>query len=112
IAFEAPFHKLATGGRISYNEFVYGVDNSVLEQAINFAMEKGMYYGVNVVAGTCNQCGYSGDFHDNCPKCGTHDITVVTRVCGYLSFDQIHGDSRYNPGKQKEVKERVKHNFK
>lgn len=82
IAFEAPFHKLATGGRISYNEFVYGVDNSVLEQAINFAMEKGMYYGVNVVAGTCNQCGYSGDFHDNCPKCGTHDITVVTRVCG------------------------------
>lgn len=29
-----------------------------------------------------------------------------------LSFDQIHGDSRYNPGKQKEVKERVKHNFK
>lgn len=112
IAFEAPFHKLATGGRISYNEFVYGVDNSVLEQAINFAMENGMYYGVNVVAGTCNQCGYSGDFHDNCPKCGTHDITVVTRVCGYLSFDQIHGDSRYNPGKQKEVKERVKHNFK
>lgn len=82
IAFEAPFHKLATGGRISYNEFVYGVDNSVLEQAINFAMEKGMYYGVNVVAGTCNQCGYSEDFHDNCPKCGTHDITVVTRVCG------------------------------
>lgn len=82
IAFEAPFHKLATGGRISYNEFVYGVDNSVLEQAINFAMENGMYYGVNVVAGTCNQCGYSGDFHDNCPKCGTHDITVVTRVCG------------------------------
>lgn len=82
IAFEAPFHKLATGGRISYNEFVYGVDNSVLEQAINFAMEKGMYYGVNVVAGTCNQCGYSGDFHDNCPKCRTHDITVVTRVCG------------------------------
>lgn len=82
IAFEAPFHKLATGGRISYNEFVYGVDNSVLEQAINFAMENGMYYGVNVVAGTCNQCGYSGDFHDNCPKCGIHDITVVTRVCG------------------------------
>ena len=82
IAFEAPFHKLATGGRISYNEFVYGVDNSVLEQAINFAMENGMYYGVNVVAGTCNQCGYSGDFHDNCPKCDTHDITVVTRVCG------------------------------
>lgn len=29
-----------------------------------------------------------------------------------LSFDQIHGDSRYNPGKQKEVKERVKHNLK
>lgn len=84
IAFEAPFHKVATGGRISYNEFVFGVDNSVLEQAINFAMENGMYYGVNVVAGTCNKCGHSGDFHDTCPKCGTHDITVVTRVCGLI----------------------------
>ena len=41
-----------------------------------------MYYCVNVFAVTCNQCDYSGDFHDNCPKCGTHDITVVTRVCG------------------------------
>jgi len=29
-----------------------------------------------------------------------------------LSFDQIHGDSRYNPGKQKEVRERVKHSMK
>lgn len=29
-----------------------------------------------------------------------------------LSFDQIHGDSRYNKGKQKEVQQRVKHSTK
>ena len=112
ILYEAPFHQIATGGRISYNEFVYGVDPSVLEQAVKFAMNQGMYYGINVVSATCSACGHSGDFHDECPECGSKDITVVTRVCGYLSFDQIHGDSRYNPGKQKEVKERVKHSMK
>lgn len=89
ISFEAPYHALATGGRISYNEFVYGVDTSVLLQAINFAMSQGMYYGVNIVAATCNACGHSGDFHDECPRCGSTDITVVTRVCGLTNTSSL-----------------------
>lgn len=112
IDFESPFHQIATGGKISYNEYVFGVDESVLEQAIDYAMSKGLYYGVNVISSTCSECGESGDFHDECPKCHSHNITVVSRVCGYLSFDQIHGDSRYNKGKQKEVQQRVKHSTK
>lgn len=110
INFEAPFHEIATGGRISYCEFPYGVDNNVLKQAIDFAMDKGMYYGVNVISATCGGCNHHGDFDDTCPVCGSEEVTSVSRVCGYLSFGKVKGKSRYNLGKQAEIRERVKHN--
>lgn len=109
ISFEAPFHNIATGGRISYCEFPYAVDNNVLMHAVDFAMNKGMYYGVNVISATCPNCNHHGDFDDSCPKCGNTEITSVSRVCGYLSFGKVKGDSRYNIGKQAEIKDRVKH---
>ncbi len=108
IAFEAPFHAIATGGRISYCEFPYGVDRVVLRKSIDFAMEKGMYFGANVISATCCNCGKHGDF-DVCPDCGSEDIISVSRVCGYLSFGKVKGDSRYNLGKQAEIRDRVKH---
>ena len=79
---EAPYHQIAKGGKISYNEFVYGVDSEVLEQAIDTAMKLGLYYGVNVVSTTCEGCGHSGDFRDCCPKCQSKNLTEVTRCCG------------------------------
>lgn len=109
LKYEAPFHKMATGGRISYNEFKYATDTMVLHQAIDVAMKLGLYYGVNIVSTTCESCGYQGDFHDGCPKCGSKELTEVTRCCGYLSFSKINGESRYNPGKEQEIKDRVKH---
>lgn len=108
IAFEAPFHAIATGGRISYCEFPYGVDNNVLKHAIDFAMDKGLYYGVNVISANCVDCSHKGDF-ETCPRCGSENVTSVSRVCGYLSFGKIKGDTRYNLGKQAEVRDRVKH---
>lgn len=111
IAFEAPFHEIATGGRISYCEFSYGVDNNVLKQAVDFAMDKGMYYGVNVISATCGDCNHHGDFDESCPVCESENITSVSRVCGYLSFGKVKGNSRYNLGKQAEIRERVKHTW-
>lgn len=110
ITLEYPFHRIATGGRISYCEFPYGVDNNVLKQSVDYAMKNGMYFGVNVVSATCCDCGYQGDF-EICPKCGSDYITSVSRVCGYLSFGKIKGDSRYNLGKQAEIRDRIKHTF-
>lgn len=114
IAFEQPFHEIATGGRISYCEFPYGTDTDILTEAIDFAMDNGMYYGVNVVSSSCNRCSNVGDFFDTCPKCGSDDIVSVTRVCGYLSFSKSgsNDDGRYNPGKQAEILDRVKHGQK
>lgn len=112
IHFEAPFHKIATGGRISYCEFPYGIDKRILQQVVDYAMDKGLYYGVNVISATCGECSHHGDFSDNCPKCKSENVTSVSRVCGYLSFGKVKGDSRYNIGKQAEVRERIKHKIR
>lgn len=108
INMEEEFHSISTGGRISYSEFPYAVDSNVLRQAIDYAMSKGLYYGVNVVASTCNECHHRGDFTE-CPLCESENITSVVRCCGYLSYVVIKGDTRFNEGKQEEIKDRVKH---
>lgn len=83
INYEKPFHNIATGGHISVAEFVNGVEHSVLEQCIKYAMSQpNMYFGVNIVSTTCNDCGEMGDFRDECPVCGSHTLTEVDRVCG------------------------------
>lgn len=107
--FEAPYHKIATGGRISFAEYPYGISNNVLKDCVDYAMDLGLYYGVNIVSSSCSLCNDQGDFLDECPKCHNKDITTVTRACGYLSFSKIKGNTRYNLGKQAEIRERVKH---
>lgn len=111
ILFESDFHKLATGGRISYNEFKFNAPNALLKQSVDFAMKQGLYYGVNMISATCGDCGYQGDFDDKCPSCSSEDITSISRCCGYLSYGKVKGDTRYNIGKQAEIKDRVKHSM-
>lgn len=106
---ESPYHKYATGGRITFAEYPYGIDSRVLKDCTDYAMDLGLYNGVNIVSSSCPNCAHHGDFLDACPKCGNLDITTVTRACGYLSFSKIKGDTRYNVGKQAEIRERVKH---
>lgn len=108
IAIESKYHKLSAGGRITYTEFPYAVDSNVLKQSIQFAMNQGLYYGVNVVSSSCDDCGEKGDFNI-CPSCRSHNVTVVERVCGYLTLAQTKGDTRLNKGKLAETKDRVKH---
>lgn len=107
---EAPFHSKSTGGRISYTEFPYAVDTNVLLDSIQYAMSKGLYYGVNIVSSSCCDCGHKGDF-EICPECNSENVTVVVRVCGYLTFKQTKGDTRLNQGKLSETHDRVKHTF-
>lgn len=106
---ESAYHKLATGGRITFAEYPFGIDSKVLKHCVDYAMDLGLYNGVNIVSSSCPECSYQGDFLDACPECGNTDITTVTRACGYLSFSKIKGDTRYNVGKQAEIRERVKH---
>lgn len=105
---ESKYHQLSAGGRITYTEFPYAVDSNVLKQSIEFAMKQGLYYGVNVVSSSCDDCGHKGDF-SVCPVCESRNVTMIERVCGYLTLAQTKGDTRLNKGKLAETHDRVKH---
>lgn len=109
ISYEAPFHQIAQGGHIGYVELPYGVSTSSLESIIRYAMDKGMYFGINVVSAVCCNCNEHGDFIDDCPNCKSKDINIITRVCGYLAVLKRNGEYRQNPGKIAETMQRVDH---
>jgi len=43
---------------------------------------------------------------DECPKCGSHDLTKIDRMNGYLSYSRVHGDTMLSDAKMKEISER------
>lgn len=115
IDFEAPYHKIASGGHISYCEFPnlrYNV--KALEAVWDYAVEHLAYFGTNTPSDDCLECGFEGEFTCTsdgfkCPSCGNTDsgkMNVIRRVCGYLGQPSARG---FNPGKQAEVAHRVKH---
>ena len=115
IQFEAPYHKIASGGHISYVEFPDMKNNlKALEAVWDYAMEHLAYFGTNLPSDKCFECDFDGEFKATskgfeCPKCGNRDsgtMNVIRRVCGYLGAVNARG---FNPGKQAEVEHRVKH---
>lgn len=113
--FEMAYPPLASGGFICYGEYPNIQHNlKALEDVWDYSYERVPYYGTNTPIDECYECGFTGEFECTskgftCPKCGNHDsskVSVTRRVCGYLGSP----DARpFNPGKQEEVKRRVKH---
>lgn len=113
--FESSYHRIATGGNISYAEYPDMKRNlEALESALDYAMLHGNYYGTNTPTDKCFECGYDGEFTAtnkgyHCTKCGNSNpetVSVVRRTCGYLGrVDSIP----YIEGKQLEIINRVKH---
>lgn len=116
---EEPMFNISKGGRISYNEFPHTRNRLAIEQCINRAMKKGLYYGINLQLDTCLDCNFKGEFtihkyHDSifeksCPRCGSKNVLSINRVCGYLGYTVINGESRMNEGKNQEILNRVDH---
>ena len=114
----SPFEKIdiesqltgySSAGCITYVELDAGVKNNIdaLETLVNYAMDKDIpYFAINVPVDNCNCCGYSDEMNDCCPECGSDNIAHLRRVTGYLTGDY---ESAFNPGKQSEVRDRVKH---
>lgn len=106
---EARFTKFCTGGTITYIECDSTLMNNpkAVEDIIDYAMQKLNipYLAFNFPIDTCNDCGYQSEFDNECPECGSENITQLRRVTGYLSSDY----RRFNKGKQSEVRDRVKH---
>lgn len=106
---EAPFTKLCTGGTITYIECEASMmkNPKAIEDIIDYAMQELdiPYLAFNFPIDSCDDCGYTSEFDNECPECGSKNITQLRRVTGYLSSDY----RRFNDGKQAEVKDRVKH---
>lgn len=108
---EAPFCKYPTGGNITYIELdsTFVKNTKAVESIIDYAFKELdiPYLAFNFPIDSCLDCGYQGEFNDNCPECGSSNIQQLRRVTGYLTTDYHN----FNDGKQAEVKERVKHSL-
>ena len=114
----SPFEKIdiesqltgySSAGCITYVELDGEVRHNItaLEQIVNYAMDHDIpYFAINVPNDTCLSCGFTGEFNNACPICGSKDIQQLRRVTGYLTGNYT---TAFNYGKQQEVRERTKH---
>ncbi|MBQ5840059.1 MAG: anaerobic ribonucleoside-triphosphate reductase [Bacteroidaceae bacterium] len=109
IDIEAELTGYSNAGCITYVELDSGAQNNLeaLEQLVNYAMDKDIpYFAINVPSDTCLECGYTDEFNDACPACGSNHIQQLRRVTGYLTGDY---KTAFNKGKQQEADMRYKH---
>ena len=69
-------------------------------------MDMGLYEGVNLSLTYCEECGHEELEMDVCPICGSHLVTKIDRMNGYLSYSRVHGETRLNAGKMAEIADR------
>ena len=109
IDIESQLTGYSSAGCITYVELDGGVQHNLkaLEELVNYAMDKDIpYFAINVPNDTCLNCGYTGEFNDECPMCKSKNIQHLRRVTGYLTGDY---KKAFNYGKQKETEDRVNH---
>ena len=101
------FHKVA-GGHIQYVRIDNPENVLALRAIIQRGMEMGFYQGVNFDSTKCNECGQTSyNTSLKCPHCGSTNINTISRVCGYLGYSNLNGQTRMNDGKMCEIKDRV-----
>ena len=109
IDIESQLTGYSNAGCITYVELDSGAKNNLeaLEQIVNYAMDKDIpYFAINVPCDTCLDCGYTDEFNDKCPQCGSHNIQQLRRVTGYLTGNY---KTAFNKGKQQETEMRYQH---
>ena len=109
IDIESQLTGYSSAGCITYVELDSTVKNNLdaLETIVNYAMDKDIpYFAINVPNDTCLKCGYTDEFNNHCPECGSEDIQQLRRVTGYLTGNY---KTAFNKGKQQETEMRVKH---
>ena len=102
----AAFYKVV-GGHIQYVRLDNPENLEATKAIIERGMSLGFYQGVNFDSCHCNDCGTSfTNGGKTCPSCGSHNITTISRVCGYLGYSNINGHTRMNDAKLDEIKQR------
>ena len=109
IDIESQLTGYSSAGCITYVELPTGVKNNIdaLETIVNYAMDHDIpYFACNLKLDCCDDCGYQDEMNDTCPQCGSHNISQLRRVTGYLTGSY---KKAFNWGKQKETEDRVEH---
>lgn len=100
------FH-LCEGGHIQYVRLDNPENFAAVKAVIARGMKKGFYQGVNFDSAYCGDCGqHSTNVLFKCPHCGSENLSVISRVCGYLGYSNVNGMSRMNDGKMAEIRNR------
>ena len=100
------FH-LCEGGHIQYVRLDNPENFAAVKAVIARGMKKGFYQGVNFDSAYCGDCGqHSTNVLFKCPHCGSENLSVISRVCGYLGYSNVNGLSRMNDGKMAEIRNR------
>lgn len=104
---EKRFWDLSNGGHIQYVRHTNDQNLEAFDAINKRAMKMGFYFGHNMDKCYCEDCGHEELDMQICPKCGSKNITEINRVCGYLGYSKIKGDSRMNDAKLAEIADRV-----
>ena len=100
---EKRFWDYSNGGKIQYCRYPLSYNKEAFKQIVRRAMKYGFYEGCNMALCYCDDCGYEQLEMEECPECGSKNITQIDRVCGYLGFTKVKGDTRVNYGKYEEI---------
>lgn len=103
---EKRFWDLMNGGKIQYVKYPIDYNIEAVKTLIRRAMNMGFYEGVNLSLAYCDDCGHQELEMDECPKCGSRNLTKIDRMNGYLSYSRVKGDSRLNDAKMAEIRDR------
>lgn len=103
---EYRFWELSNGGKIQYVKYPIDYNLEAIRVLVRRAMKMGFYEGVNLSLAYCDDCGHQELEMDVCPKCGSHNLTKIERMNGYLSYSRVKGDTRLNHAKMAEIAER------
>ena len=103
---EKRFWDLSNGGKIQYVRYPLDYNREAVKTLVLRAMKMGFYEGVNLSLSYCDDCGYEQLEMDECPICGSKNVTKIDRMNGYLSYSRIKGDTRLNSAKMAEIAER------
>ena len=103
---EGRFWNLCNGGKIQYVRYPIDYNVDAIRTLVRRAMQLGFYEGVNLSLAYCDDCGHQELEMDECPVCGSKNLTKIDRMNGYLSYSRVHGDTRLNEAKMAEIAER------
>ena len=105
--YEKRFWDLMNGGKIQYVKYPLNYNTEAINVLVERAMDMGFYEGVNMSLAYCDDCGHQELSMDVCPKCGSRNLTKIDRMCGYLSYSSVKGDTRLNNAKMEEIADRI-----